>query len=195
MPVAMDFALGGLKVNLAQLPAEQTARVKKLGVDTFTVSLGAAYKWDLAQKRLVLQDVTFKIDELGALTFAGEVADVAPGGVPLGARLVHAKLRYKDASLAERAIKMSAADQNTDPVDYRKQLVAQVQGLGGAFGQDSPPIAAAVDAVVAFLNAPKSLTVELSPPEPVAVMALMGAQQTPPPKLATMLGLAVTSND
>jgi hypothetical protein len=196
MPVSADFAFSGLKMNLADIPnPEAVANFKKLGIDTLTVSFGTTYTWDLAQKRVVLKDATLKIDELGALTLAAEVDEIAPGGLPIGARLVHGKLRYNDASLTERAINMSAADSHSDPGDYRKQIIAMVQAQGGAFGKDSPPIAAAVDAVVAFLKAPKSLTVELSPPAPVAVMALIGAAATPPPKLATMLGLAVTSND
>jgi hypothetical protein len=195
MPVSAELAYSGLRLSSGQIPLPDVMQAyQQLGIDTATLSLGVAYSWDLDKKVMSLRDVSLKIDELGALTLSVDASDVAPDDIAqMKARLAHAKLQYADASLAERALRVYAQQTGSDPAALREQFIAMVQQQGADLG-DSPAIVAAVKAIVAFLGAPKSLTVELSPPTPVDLATLQGAGAMPPPELATMLGLKVTAN-
>jgi hypothetical protein len=195
VPVSGGFALEGLRVSKGMMPDPKAVEgFDKLGLETLTFTLGAAYQWDLAQKHLALHDVIFKVDELGALNLAVDVAEITPNVLgAMQAKLAHALLKYDDNSLVDRAIKAAAADQHRDPASFRTMMVSLVQDQAAHFA-DSPPLAAAAKALVEFIGAPHSLTIELSPPKPVAVMELQGAATMPPAQLATTLGLSVTAN-
>ena len=107
--------------------------------------------------------------------------------------LVHALLRYDDASLTERALKAAAAQSNTDAAALRQQLIALVNIRAVALG-NSPPIADAAKALVTFLGTPPSLTIELAPAAPVTFSALQAAIALPAGDIATLIGLAVSAN-
>jgi hypothetical protein len=195
VPVSGGFALEGLRLSKAQMPDPKALEAfDKLGLETMTLGLGATYQWDLAQKRIALRDIVFKVDELGSLNLAADVAEITPNILgAMQAQLAHALLKYDDNSLVDRAIKAAAADQHRDAASFRTMMVALVQDQAAHFA-DSPPLAAAGKALVEFIGSPHSLTIELSPPKPVAIMELQGAVAMPPPKLATTLGLSVTAN-
>jgi hypothetical protein len=195
VPVSGGFALEGLRLTKAQMPDPSALEAfDKLGLETLTFSLGATYQWDLAKKSIALRDIVLKVDELGSLNLAADVAEITPNILgAMQSQLAHALLKYDDHSLVERAIKAAAADQNRDAASFRTMMVALVQDQAAHFA-DSPPLAAAAKALVEFIGAPHSLTIELSPPKPVGIMGLQGAVAMPPPQLATMLGLTVTAN-
>jgi hypothetical protein len=195
VPVSGGLALEGLRVSKQMMPDPRAVEgFDKLGLDTLTFSAGLAYQWDLAQKRLALRNIVFKVDELGALNLAVDVAQIAPNLMgAMQAELAHALLTYDDNSLVDRAIKAAAAVQQRDAASYRTMLVALVKDQAAHFA-DSPPLVAAGKALVDFIDAPHSLAIELSPPKPVTIMELQGAAAMPPPQLATTLGLSVTAN-
>jgi len=197
VPVSAGFSLQGLKISKEQMPDPQSKMgFEQLGLDTMTISMGAAYEWDLAKKSIKVHDVVLKVEELGAVTLGADVVEITPDlAGAMGAQLVHAQLRYADASLVDRAFKAAAKMQGQDPAQFRQQMTGMVQVMSAQFA-NSPPLAAAAKAVMDFLNAPKSLTIELSPPKPLPIMQLSmlaggGAQ---PAQIATMVGLAVTAN-
>src|SRR5262249_47589885 len=108
-----------------------------------------------------------KVDELGALALSLDAANLTPAtAAAMQGKLAHAKLSYADASLAERVLRAGATQMGTDPAALRAQLIDTVQQQAAALGP-SPAIAEASKAIVTFLGAPKSLTVELSPASPV----------------------------
>jgi hypothetical protein len=196
VPVSGGFSLQGLKVGKDSIPDPQAKMVfDQMGIDTATISMGATYEWDLAKKRIQLHDVVLKVDELGAVNLGVDVAEITPDMAgAMGAQLAHAKLTYSDASLTDRAFKMAAAMSGTDAGALRKNVSGMIQQMSAQFAS-SPPLAQAAKAVLDFLGAPKSLTIELSPPKPVAIMQLsMLAGGGLQPQIATMLGLSVTAN-
>jgi hypothetical protein len=108
-------------------------------------------------------------------------------------QLAHAIVRYDDGSAIERALKIVATENQADPAAFRQQVIDMVEAQAQAMG-DSPEISAAAKALVAFLQAPKNLTVELAPAQPVPFATLQGAMAVPPPEVAKLLGLKVTAN-
>ncbi len=198
VPVAGGFSLQGLEISKASLPDPQAKQAfDQLGLDKMTISMGAAYEWDLSKKNIKLHDVVVKVDELGALNLSADVAEITPDlAGAMAAQLVHAKLTFNDASLTDRAIKAAATMQHQDPAAFRKQMTGMVQVISAQFTANSPPLAAASQAVTDFLSAPKSLSIELSPPKalPIMQLSMLAGGGVPPAQIATMVGLAVTAN-
>jgi hypothetical protein len=195
VPISGELGYAGLKLSKALMPdARSREAFDKLGLDTLTVSLGFTYQWDIDQKRMTVRNVALKIDELGALNLSADLADMTPGaGWQTRGSLSHVLLRYDDASLADRAFKAAALETNADPAALRQQVIAMVDMRAAALG-DSAAIAAAVAALKSFLGAPKSLTIELAPPAPVAFTALQAAGALPPGDIAALIGLSVSAN-
>jgi len=198
VPVAGGFSLQGLAINKADMPDPQAKQAfDQLGLDKMTISMGAAYEWDLAKKSIKLHDVVVKVDELGALNLSADVSEITPDMAgAMGAQLVHAKLTFNDASLTDRAIKAAATMQHLDPTAFRKQMTGMVQVMSAQFTTNSPALAAASQAVTDFLTAPKSFSIELSPPKalPIMQLSMLAGGGVPPAQIATMVGLAVTAN-
>lgn len=195
VPVSGQLSYAGLKLSKSLMPDPRAQEAfDKLGVDTLTLSLGFTYQWDLDQKRILLHDVTLKVDELGALNLTAELADMTPGAdFKQHGSFAHALLRYDDASLTDRAFKAFALQTNSDPAALRQQIAAMIDMRAASLGS-APAIAAAADAVKAFLAAPHSLTIELAPAAPVAFSALQAAGTMPPDAIAALVGLKVTAN-
>src|SRR5262249_42733061 len=155
VPISGEIAYDGLRLSRGQIPLPQlVGAYQLLGIDTATLSLGIAYSWDLDAKRLSFRDVALKIDELGALDLSLDASDVsADDFMQMKARLAHAKLRYADGSLAERALRAYARQTGTNPPALREQLIGAVQQQSAAFA-DSPAITAAPKAIAAFIAHP-----------------------------------------
>ncbi len=197
MMVSGQFDLVRLKVTKALVASEAEAAqmFDQLGLDTATVSVGAGYKWDVEKKAAVLKQVTFKVDELGALTLSADLAGIdKPDTLMETATLNHAVLRYDDASLTGRAFKVAAAQSGGDAAAFSKQAIGMVQAQSAMLGANSPAIKAAGAAIVAFLTDPHNLTVELAPPQPVGMTALYAVPNLPPPQVFAQLGVTVTAN-
>jgi hypothetical protein len=195
LPVSGGFAYSGLRMTRAQMSDPQAALAfDQLGLEAMTLSVGATYQWDPEQNHVALKDALVKIDELGALSLSVDIVDVTPTAAwQEQARLAHAVLRYDDASLTQRGLKAYAKmSGGANPEALRQQLIAMVDQQGPALG-DSPPLIAALAAIRGFLGTPKSLIIELLPPEPVPLATLRGAAAIPPPELATLVGLTVSA--
>jgi hypothetical protein len=195
VPVSAELAYGGLHLTSAQLHEPQAAAVfQMLGLDAATLSFGITYGYDPERKTLALHDVKLKVDELGMLEASVDAAGVEPNPqAPGTGQLTHALVRYTDASLADRMLRAQAAKAGGDPAAMRAQLVQAAQQQAAALG-DSPALATAMRAVAAFLAEPRTLTIEMTPPQPVPLATLQQASSMPPPQLAALLGLTVTAN-
>jgi hypothetical protein len=194
-PVSATLSMRNLVLAKALFtdPRGQDA-FNKLGLDTMTVSFALSYDWNLDQKRLAVRDTTLKVNELGTLALSADLTNVVEHITPLTpVGLAHAKFRFEDASLTERLLRAGAAQAGTDPTAYRQQMIDTVRQRSQAAGDDSPALAAGWQAVGDFIQSPHSLTVELSPPTPMPLIALRLAAAVPG-RLAALLGLSVTAN-
>jgi hypothetical protein len=195
MPVSGKLGWTDLMVSKTQLSDPRVLDVfDKLGLETMTMSFAFAYDWDVAQQRASVHDTMLKVNELGTITVSADLTNVIASTADLSRmRLAHARLRFDDASLVDRVLRAGAAQTGTDPAVYRQQIVDMVREQSDAQGVASPAMTAARQAAADFIASPHSLTIELSPAQPVAVMTLKNANM-PPAMLATMLGLSVSTN-
>jgi len=194
IPVSGKIGWTDISVARDQVSDPRVQQVfDRLGLQTMTMSFAFAYDWDIAQQRVSLHDTMLKINELGTITVAAELTNAFPNLIGLTQiRLAHARLRFDDASLVNRALRAGAAQSGTDPVAYRQQIVEMVRQQGNTQGVVSPALSAACNAAGDFIASPHSLTIELSPAQPVPVMALKGMNASPA-MLASTLGLVVSA--
>jgi hypothetical protein len=195
MPVAGELAWSDIRVSRSQMPDDASRDAfDNIGLDAVTISFAAAYDWDVASQKASLHDTMLKVNELGTLTLKADVTNLAPNVAAFGlASLAHARLRFEDASLVERLLRIGAARSGADPAAFRTQIAAMARQQSIAMGGGNPMVVAAGQSAADFVNAPHSLTIELSPPAPVPLMALQRATADPA-RMATMLGLTVVAN-
>jgi hypothetical protein len=107
---------------------------------------------------------------------------------------VSTKIRYDDAGLANRALDLTAKDQNTT----RDALIAQGKAVMPLMlGQlQNPEFATAVSlAVGKFLDDPKSLEIDATPTAPVPGAMLMATGAGNPMELLKTLNVVVKANE
>ncbi|HXZ02545.1 MAG TPA: hypothetical protein VEI03_21310 [Stellaceae bacterium] len=108
----------------------------------------------------------------------------------MAAELAHFELRYEDASLVDRLLKIHAARTGGDVEQAREEVLGQIEAQRGAFA-DKPELSASFEAIAEFLRRPKSLTLILAPPKPVALGTLMTLSRASPDQALALLGLSV----
>jgi hypothetical protein len=195
MPIAGELGWTDVSISKAQLPdARARDGFDRLGLETMTISFAVAYDWDLSGKHATVRDTMLKINELGTITFAVDLTNMAAGVEGLAqARLAHARLRFDDASLVDRLLRAGAAQSGTDPAAYRLLIEAMVRQQAMTIGGGTPAMAAVGQAASDFIAAPQSLVIELAPPAPVPFLALQGLSAAPAAAAAT-LGVTVSAN-
>lgn len=163
----------------------------KLGLDAVTVSFGLGFIWNVEQQQIALSKTALKVEELGTIDMTGEINDA--GQDMSNAVLAHATLTYTDGSLVNRAIGAIARQDKVEAAEARAQLVSMIQQQARALGK-APGVAAATQAVIAFLNQPKTLKVEMTPPLPMPFDAIRALQGVPPLAAFQALGVTVSAN-
>jgi hypothetical protein len=195
LPVSGEMAFNGFRLTRAMMKDPRAVEgLKGLGLDALTLSIGAAYHWDVDKRQISIDNTSLKIDELGALNLTADVAEVTTGVAAVNqARLTHAVLRYDDASLLDRMLRMSATQNHADPAAFRLQMMALVEQQRAVFA-DKPAMMAIVNALSAFLNTPHSLTIDIAPPAPISLAQLQALQGLAPPDMVATLGITVAAN-
>jgi hypothetical protein len=195
LPVAGEMSLKELIVSRAQMPDARARDIfEKLGLEKMTVSLALSYNLDTTEQHASLHDSLFKVNELGSLALSADATNTGISPATLTqARLAFAKARFDDASLTDRLLRLGAERSGVAPEAFRRQIADMAMQRSAMMSNGNPLILAAGKAVSDFILSPHSLTVELSPPAPVPLMALRNAAADPG-ALANVLGLAVIAN-
>ncbi|HEY7607971.1 MAG TPA: fused MFS/spermidine synthase [Alphaproteobacteria bacterium] len=121
----------------------------------------------------------------------GSREGVAAMGLLARLNLVSADLAYRDKSILGRAIKREAQRKQTDEASIRAQYRALLVGLRD---QQTDPLAKeAIDAVIAFLENPGEILVEVRPPAPLNLLAIGAMAASNPAQLRTLLGIKITA--
>jgi len=186
-PASGALRMKGMRLSASQMtdPAE-LAFFTQMGLDHVTIGLGFAFNRTAATGQATIHDTYVKLDELGSVDLTADLEALPIGGNPLGAKLTRATLLYHDASLVERLLRQMAG--GGDPEQARRQLILGVQQQADVYG---PELTAAL---VAFLQKPGSLTIDLAPPEPLPLAALAVIRSWPQEQIPKLLGLRLQAN-
>jgi hypothetical protein len=150
---------------------------------------------------LTLDKLAIDISDVGKLTIAGKFSGVSlrklsamdVHDVQSTGKLDAFSLRFDDAGLVDRLLDMQTKTQGIKREDAISQATA---GLGFFLIAipDEAFTGKVVDAVTAFLNQPKSITIAASPKTPVAFSKLFEVIGQEPESLPSVVGASVTAN-
>ncbi len=110
-----------------------------------------------------------------------------------GIALKRARIRFEDDSLTSRLLSVVAEEEGTDVAS----LIAEgTEGMEMMLSETLPPDLARQisQAVIAYLNDPKSITVALSPAQPVRIAQVMAGLDDPR-TLIELLRFSIAAND
>ncbi len=215
-----DFAIRGIEAPLDTGKDPAFARdMKELGYTTLRMSAELAYRYEEASKTFNLGKLEIDVAEMGALTLALRVGGVTPEEIkkamepppappPGQARppqnngvaamgllarinLLGADLSYRDKSILARVVKREAQRKQTDEASIRAQYRALLTGLRDE--QPDPLVKEAFDAVIAFIDNPGELAVEVRPPAPLNLLAIGALAASNPAQLRSVLGIKITA--
>lgn len=203
MPLTMTLGIHGLQIEPASLPDDEAREnLAKLGYDKLSLNFDLSYAHAPETKHLTIRQAAISGDNVGRLgiAFALGGVDTEALGNPAtalaaaqSATLESLELRYDDASLVGRMLKLAAQEAQMDEPAFRAMLLAQVAQAGEQAPQ-VPLTKQVVDSVSAFLTTPKSLSVRMAPAQPLPLMQMMGAAQMDPYGLVQATGLSVSAN-
>jgi hypothetical protein len=104
--------------------------------------------------------------------------------------IIGCELRYDDASLVDHLFALAADVAAKAPEAMRQSVLDELEAQKAAHGE-APLFADALDQVIAFLRAPKSIRVRLKPPSPVTIGELARLGEPQPNELMELLGVSV----
>jgi hypothetical protein len=223
MDYAMSF--DGIAMDFTKAPDEKTRAVmSELGYANLTGNFKAAGQWNTVDGRYTASDMTFLVDNAAALKMTFDIAGYTPAFVAsiqeISKQMAEAgndeskaqaqglamlglmqqltfnamSIRVEDASLTGKLLDFAAKQQGTD----RATIVNQTKGvLPFMLAQlQNPEFAQKItDAVNAYLDNPKSLTIKAAPPAPVPFAQIAAAGMAAPQSIPQVLGVTVTAND
>jgi hypothetical protein len=199
VPVSMTLGVHGMLIEPQSLPdADAREGLAKLGYDKLSLNFDLSYAHNPETKRLSIKQASIGGDNIGQLSVSMDLGGIETTGIddPMiamaaaqMATLERAELRYDDASLTGRILKLAATEAEMDETQFKSTLLTQL-------AQEAPedPLAKqVVDSATAFLTNPKSLSLNLKPARPLPLVQLMGGAQDPY-ALANTMGMSVSAN-
>ena len=197
-PFGGVFRIGALAVKTTGRPLTEATRqqLADFGMADFTTDLEEEGGFDASSGQLKIKQCDIDFHDLGVLHLTLNMTGIPQGAVitqpqiqaaMAQARLVAASVKWDDASLTGRLLKMAAAKQGLTPEQLRAGLAMPLASLP-IFLPDQPDAAAQVNA---FLDGRHSLGVSLAPAAPVSLAQL---QSTPSQEKAALLGVRITGN-
>jgi hypothetical protein len=153
-------------------------------------------------KSMDLRDFTLSLQDAGTISIKGKFANMpaptvlndAGASTSAGDIVVdYMTVRYDEASLAGRVMDMQATKQGVTREAYTGQIEAALPWLLASL--NNPDFQAKVtEALTAFLKDPRSLTLTLTPNEPISAEEIFGLARSSPGELTTRLNAEIDAN-
>lgn len=202
--VAMEGTLASpsgarMEIGPVTVPAAAAPALARLGYEALVLDYDSRTHYDAAAARMSLTQHLAAQDagklalslQLGHYPPALEAPDAATLSLRLmRAELEHLELRYDDASLAGRLLKLYAETTGRDVDSVQQEFAARARAQRQALA-GKPALLASLDAVEAFLRKPGTLTLVLAPPKPVTLGTLVALARQNPDQALASLGLSV----
>ena len=107
-----------------------------------------------------------------------------------------ASIRFEDASLTNKVLNFVALQQGADPAQLKEQTKTIIPFLLASSPLKDEALKKSIaDAVAAYMDDPKSLTIRAKPATPQPFAAIAAQSQVDPAALTSTLGVSVTAND
>ena len=167
LPVRAGFAIGGVRFT----PASGTlgSGLMSIGLETLDVSAIIKASYDWSARRMIVEEASLTIADLGALSVKGNFGNLDKGvlaadqetrAVALaGMTMESATLRFTNSGIVDKMLEL-AAKLTSQPVEAVKAMAIAAAGkslLGGKGRIEDGPVMAA------FIKDPRNLTISLRP--------------------------------
>lgn len=211
-----------LKVNNIALPEslvsllDEGGMLKQLGYTSLNLDiasqgdltlngdkLGYSFNAGLTGRNIASLSIGASVDDVPLAAYA-EIMKAQSAGKDInldalmpqlqGVQLKSANLRFADASLIGKLLPLLAASQGLDEKTLLASIPPMIQ-LQLIQLQNEAFTKQVVDAVTAFLNDPKSLTISAKPAAPVKISDIGALDPAKPADAITKLGISVTANE
>ena len=222
-PMTYSGSADKFYINLTVVDDEdQEAVLKALDLEEVTGSLSFDGYWQPTDGRFVLSHYDTGVDNAGTLGLTFDMGGYTPaflaslrdlqaqiaanpegdtssqGLAILGLMqqlIFHStSVKFTDDSLTNKLLTYLAETQGMKPGDIANQAKAVLPFLLGQLG-NAELTAQAMQAVGAFLDNPKNITIKANPSAPVPFALLAADVMSDPKELTRRLGVTVTSND
>lgn len=214
----IEFAMRGLEAPIGDgLDPAFERDMRAYGYTHVRMNSELVYRYEETGKVYNLARLEIDIAEAASATLALRIGGVSPdeirqalrpppprpGQPPRGAQpgdamavaarfnLLSADFSFKDKSLIGRIIKRQAAQEQTDEAAIRTRYTAMLKALRDE--QTDALTKEALDALLAFVENPGELVVEIRPPQPLNVVILATLATAKPEQLRTILGIKITA--
>lgn len=188
-----------IKAGPIGIPAAAAPSLGKLGYDALSLAYEGSTQYDPAAASLSISQ-HIVAEGAGALAlslrldhYPAALDAPSPEAASLlltQAQLAHLELRYDDASLVDRLLELYAANTGRDLASVQQEIAARIEARRKSLA-GKPALLASLDRVEAFLRKPGTITLELAPPRPLPLLALMLLGRANPDQALDALGLSV----
>jgi hypothetical protein len=203
----------GLAFPVAALPDRGTRdMLRRLGYDRLVNNFGFKGDYDPTSERATVDDLHYAIEDMGSFAMSGVFAGLPVAAIGNDAlmeaaipelRLEQAKFTFTDGSIVGKGLDLLAEFMHAPADAFRNQFADAMPFLLSIAVQNDPKLLAIVNRSGLFkkltpvvrdfvANPGSSTTVSLSPPTPVALVAIGEAVENTPDKVVEMLGLDIT---
>jgi hypothetical protein len=184
IPTAVSVVLDHFVVPVGLADAEGRKVLGDLGYRQLDFSAALRAAWKEASREIVVEKAEAAVADMGRIEVRGRLTGVPPSlflhpetapEVLATVGLAGATATFTDASATRRLIDLLAREEKMKPERVRRKLVREVADLF-ADVRDPARRKRMVEEARRFLNAPKAMTVEARPPEPVPLAEILAAQ-------------------
>ncbi len=223
--VDFDAKVNGVAVDLSAVNDPQSKlAIEQLNLKQLDGTIAMKGGWELAPGKIDITEYSFDFKDVGKLNIALSLSGYTPAfakslqealktvrsnpnqqdaqqsaglamlGLLQQLTFNSAEIRFDDASITSRALEFAGKQQGVTGKQLADTLKAMTPIMMAQL--NIPELQNAVSAaVVAYLDNPKSLTINASPDKPVPLPMIIGAAMGAPQSIPNVIGLKVSSND
>lgn len=222
--LSFEGGMTGLKVDLSMLEPNAKEAVEALGMSVIEGDISTSGSWEPSSGTIDLEDYTVDFANIGSLSVsfaltgytmdlvkqlqetartmqadpnneqAQQAAGIAMFGLMQQMSFQSAQISFEDAGITKRGLDYAGKQQGSNGEQMAQMvkgmlpiLLAQAK-LGALQNEVS-------EAVNAFIDDPKNITVTAEPEKEVPFPMIMGAAMGAPESVPALLGVSVTAND
>ncbi len=179
----------------ADLPANTTdaniLRMREMGYTSIDIGFALKAKWDEAAGTIVVDEVSTSGTDMGTFSITALLGNATkdlfaedPGtqqGAAMGLSIKELSVSAENGGLVDKLIEISAKEQGQDAAAFRTQISGMAGGMIPMVLGGTAQATEVAEAVTAFLNGGKSITVsaEANDPAGLGMMDFMAAQENP----------------
>lgn len=183
MPHYMNIKLKGIQSDLAMLRSNPNLadKLNTLEIKNIDSDLVINYEFEKDEKMLDIKEFTLKLEDAGKISYKAKIYNVVameyfPMQVNLAPQTLKfgtTSVKYEDDSFMERLSKLNAQDANQSVEIYKDARLKRVQANLAAAKSASQSYEIILDeAILKFLEDPKSFEFSIDPKAPISLSIL-----------------------